>query len=159
MNPQDPLAALQPLREPAAIGWWPPAPGWWILAALLLVGSAVLAYLLWRRHRRNAYRRRALRQLDALHADLAQGRDDTLRYIESVNALLKSVALAAYPRPEVASRHGESWRAFLNAQLPDAEQFAEDFDDAAYRDPPPAIDTQQVHRSARYWIRHHRVAA
>jgi hypothetical protein len=158
MNPQDPLADLHPLREPSAIGWWPPAPGWWLVLALGLVVAALLGYLLWRRHQRNAYRRRALRQLDELQSHHAKSRDD-LRYIESVNALLKSVALSAYPAREVASRHGESWRTFLNENLPPPEQFTEDFDNAAYRNSLPAIDTRQLHRSARYWIRHHRVAA
>ncbi|NQY04093.1 MAG: DUF4381 family protein [Halieaceae bacterium] len=50
MNPQsDPLAALHPLREPAAIALWPPAPGWWLLALLLMV--LLIAAALWLRRR------------------------------------------------------------------------------------------------------------
>lgn len=157
MNPQDPLAALHPLREPTEIGWWPPAAGWWILLVLGLAAVTVLAYLLWRRHHRNAYRRRALRQLDELQSHHAQDQDD-LRYIQDVNALLKSVALVAFPTREVASRHGESWRTFLNENLPSSEQLPAEFDEVAYRDANPGIDTLQLHQSARYWIRHHRMA-
>ena len=60
MNPQDPLAALHPLREPVAIGWWPPAPGWWLLAGLVLAALLALAWYALRRYRANAYRRQAL---------------------------------------------------------------------------------------------------
>jgi hypothetical protein len=158
MNPQDPLAALNPLREPVAIGWWPPAPGWWALLVLGVVALAALCYFLWRRHRRNAYRRRALRQLEALCAGQRASRDDR-RFARELNALLKSVALRAYPAREVASRHGASWRAFLNEGLPAAEQFTADFDEAVYRETPPGIDTERLQRSAQYWIRHHKVAA
>ena len=157
MNP-DPLAALHPLREPAAVGWWPPAPGWWVLLLLALAVIAVTCYLLWRRYQRGAYRRRALRQLEQLHCQHAQNPDNG-RYLEGVNALLKSVALVAYPARDVASRHGESWRLFLNEHLPGDEQFTEEFGDAAYRQTPPAIDEQKLYRSASYWIRHHKVAA
>ena len=43
-NPMDPatlLEQLAPLREPAPITWWPPAPGWWLLGVLMM------ALLLW----------------------------------------------------------------------------------------------------------------
>ena len=102
--------------------------------------------------------RRALCQLDELQQNHRENPDDR-RYISEVNALLKSVALVAYPSRNVASRHGESWRTFLNDSLPVDEQFAPEFEEAAYRSTPPAIDTQQLHRSARHWIRHHKVAA
>ncbi len=158
MNPQDPLAALNPLREPAAIGWWPPAPGWWILLVLGLGAAAALSIFLLRRYRRSAYRRRALRQLQALQSDHQENRDD-LRYVKNVNALLKSVALLAYPARDVASRHGAAWRSFLNDSLPPAEHFTQDFDEAAYRTTLPAIDTERLHRSAHSWIRRHKEAA
>jgi len=158
VTPQDPLAQLHPLRAPAAIGWWPPAPGWWALALAVLAAAALLAYLLWRRRQRNAYRRRAQSQLEALQLQY-RASGDRLSYIEQVNALLKSVALLAYPRESVAAQHGESWRTFLNQCLPPADQFSPTFDDAAYRKNPPEIDPDQVHRSAQYWIWHHRVKA
>lgn len=158
MNPQDPLANLHPLREPAAIGWWPPAPGWWLLVALALAIVGIVTYLLWRRHQRNAYRRRALAQLETLRLQFE--RDGDLRgYIEQLNALLKGVALLAYPRNEIAGQHGETWRNFLNAELPPADQFAVAFDTACYEREPPDLDSEQLHRSAQRWIRQHRVAS
>lgn len=158
MTPQDPLAGLHPLREPVAIGWWPPAPGWWALLVIVLALTALLGYFLWRRRRNNAYRRRALLQLAALRRQYENG-GDRLHYIEQLNALLKRVALTAYPRQQVAGRHGESWRNFLNESLPPSDQFTPAFDAAVYQKTPPEFDPDQVHRSADYWIRHHRAAA
>jgi len=157
VNPQDPLANLHPLRLPEPIGWWPPAPGWWILllGAVLLV--ATLAYLLYNRYKKNAYRRRALRQLHSLYKDYLAN-DDTSCYVRDINALLKSAALLAYPRAEVAPQHGEAWRAFLNRSLPPTEQLQPAFAHAAYQKTCPEIDVARVHRAAQQWIKRHKVA-
>jgi len=157
VNPPDPLAALHPLRSPDPVAWWPPAPGWWILLATIALVTAIAAYLLRRQYRRNAYRRRALRELERI--ELAyQGNGDASDYLASVNALLKSVALRVYPQNEVAAIHGAQWRAFLNRQLPEALQLQRAFDEAAYQKARPDIDLAQVQQAARHWIVHHRVA-
>jgi hypothetical protein len=157
VNPQDPLANLHPLRTPELIGWWPLAPGWWILLLAGILFVATLAYLLRQRYRKNAYRRRALLQLQSLHTDYLVKRD-TSHYLSQINALLKSVALLAYPRTEVAAQHGVAWREFLNRSLPPAEQLQPAFDDAAYQKSSPEIDVAQVHSAARLWIRRHKAA-
>ena len=54
MNPPDPLAELNPLREPLMVSWWPPAPGWWIISLLVLLGIILIGIALRRRHRKNA---------------------------------------------------------------------------------------------------------
>lgn len=157
MNPQDPLANLHPLREPLAIGWWPPAPGWWLLLVTLILLLTTIIWLLVKRRRRHAYRRHALRRLDGLRAQyLSEGNNS--HYLEQVNALLKSVALYACPRAGVAGQHGEHWRHFLNESLPPSEQLGPEFNDAVYRKTNPDIDIEQVHRAAHYWIKHHKVA-
>jgi hypothetical protein len=155
MNPQDPLAGLHPLRTPDIIGWWPPAPGWWALLAALIFAAALTYYLVRRHYTRNAYRRRALQQLAcAQQAYLENG--DASHYLAQVNSLLKSVALLAYPRSEIASAHGPQWRAFLNSSLPEALQLQSNFDNAAYRISCADIDLAQVHRAATRWIKSHR---
>lgn len=156
MNPQDPLANLHPLRQPEIIGWWPPAPGWWALLLLVLLALATLVYLLHRRYRRNAYRRRALLQLQGLR-NTYQSNHDTSHYLGQVNALLKSVALLTYPGNDIAAQHGEAWRTFLNRSLPPGEQLQTDFDDAAYRKHAPDIDVDRLHTAAQHWIKRHRV--
>jgi hypothetical protein len=157
VNPQDPLASLHPLRLPEMIGWWPPAPGWWLLLFVILLGAALLAYLLRKRYKKNAYRRRASIQLQQLR-EAYQADADTSQYISQLNALLKSVALVAYPRIEVAAQHGETWRQFLNRSLPPDTQFEPVFDDAAYQKNCPQIDVERVQRAAQLWIKRHRAA-
>ncbi|MCB1690628.1 MAG: DUF4381 domain-containing protein [Halioglobus sp.] len=158
MNPQDPLANLHPLREPELIGWWPLAPGWWLLLALAILIVAVAIYLARKHYSKNAYRRRALRQLQALLSQY-EADGNTGDYLGNVNALLKSVALRAYPGDSVASQHGESWRLFLNRSLPPEAQLPAAFDNAVYQPQAPDIDMMQLHSAALHWIKKHKAAA
>jgi hypothetical protein len=157
MNPQDPLAALHPLRTPEIIGWWPPAPGWWVLLVTVILVSILIACLARRRYIRNAYRRQALRQLERAQQAF-QENGDASHYLGQINMLLKSVALIAYPRGEVASTHGGHWREFLNRSLPQAMQLQSTFDNAAYQKSCPDLDVDQVHRAAQLWIKQHKAA-
>lgn len=158
MNPQDPLAALHPLREPGPIGWWPPAPGWWLLLGLLLLALAALAWWALRRYRANAYRRRALQQLEAIYAEFHQT-GDRARCLQDVNALLKSVALHAYPRRRVAAASGAAWLAFLNDTGRGRARFEPAFGEALYRPGAATPDPEALRRAAAGWIARHEVAA
>jgi hypothetical protein len=104
----DPLASLRPLHLPAPVGWWPPAPGWWLLALLvLLLGGAAGWY-----YRRTALRRAALAELQRLQQHVT---DDTA-LTAALNQLLRRVALARFPRTQVAALSGTAWLRFLEAR-------------------------------------------
>lgn len=155
MNPQDPLAALHPLRQPEAIGWWPVAPGWWILITLVVAALGVLAWYLISRYRANAYRREALSQLETLHKNHLP--DDGVQvFAQHTNSLLKSVALRVFPRRDVAALSGEEWRTFLNDSAGGTVLFEEQVFDSLYQNAPAATDTAALHRAAEQWIRKHR---
>ena len=156
MNPQDPLANLNPLREPAAISWWPLAPGWWILMLLLLVGAAGLAWWLYRRYRRNRYRRLGLRALQHIQSDFQRSGDVTA-CITAVNALLKNVALQAYPRSHVAHTHGQQWLDFLNNTARGDAGFDSAFAGAQYRPTAKDLPAEKFCQQAASWIRDHEV--
>jgi hypothetical protein len=155
VNPQDPLANLHPLRDPAALGWWPPALGWWLLVAVATVLLAVLLVWLVRRYRADAYRRAGLRQLRALR-ERHQCEPDDAAYLATINALLKSVALRGYPEAHVAAQSGARWIEFLNRTLPDGDGFESAFADAGYRPDATSIDLDRLHDTAARWIRRHR---
>ena len=155
MNPQDPLSKLNPLREPDLVSWWPPAPGWWLLLAVVLLALALCLYLGWRYYRRNAYRRRALKQLQEIRQ---RYRQDTPGGAMAINALLKAVALHAYPRREVAASSGAQWLAFLNNALQSSQQLGPDYIDAIYRKDSQPPDLDAICASAASWIRRHKGA-
>jgi Domain of unknown function (DUF4381) len=160
LNPSDPLAALHPLRSPELIGWWPLAPGWWVLLTLAVLALLALGIFIYRRYKANAYRRQALLQLQALHSQW-QADADASRYLAALNALLKSVALRAFPEGDCASRSGQSWVDFLNQTLPakaGCQGFGEDYAGAAYNPSVPELDFDAIYRTSEHWIRQHRWA-
>lgn len=102
-----------PLRDihlPAPIGWWPPATGWWI-AAGLVVFTALGVLLFLKKLRRHKVRKTAAKQLVLLR----QTKMPVKEKISSLSALLRRVAITAYPRDNVASLTGNAWLQFLDA--------------------------------------------
>ena len=149
MNPQDPLAALAPLREPAAIGWWPLAPGWWFLIALAMLLLTVLGWLAWRRWRARAYRRLASARLTAI--DLSDP-----DYFAKVNRILKAVAVRSYGRRRVARLSGRQWLEFLQASSGGRVSFPEQLADAPYRKPEDLLaQGDALSRAAQAWLGAH----
>lgn len=109
------LQNLQDIVEPAIIGYWPPAPGAWLFPALVVLWIGVGAAALWLRRRRNAYRRAGLQELSIVRRKLIGKKAPTA--VQELAALLKRVALTAFPRQQVASLSGDKWLAFLDATL------------------------------------------
>ncbi len=156
MNPADPLAQLHPLRDPAAIGWWPLAPGWWLLLALLLAGLALAIWWLLRRYRRNAYRRRGTRALQSIRLQW-QDSGNAAHCLGQANALLKAVALQAYPQREVAAASGANWQQFLNAHIDNQRQFTLSALESQYQANVDGVDLEDHLDLVAHWIAHHRV--
>lgn len=148
MNPEIMLSQLAPLREPAAISWWPLAPGWWIVLALSVTLLTGVFLQLRKRRRKTAYRRIALAALEELRSRQA-GTDE-------LNWLLKAAALRAYPQEQVAGLHGAAWQQFLASTCPKValETFAE-LDALYQREPSPV--SGHLFEAAENWIRQHEV--
>ena len=152
-DPSD-LSNLRDIVLPPPVSYWPPAPGWWILATMI---AALLALLVARqivRHRHDAYRRAALKELAALPAPL------DARSAQALSAILKRTALVAFPRAEVAGLTGVAWLRFLDttgrmqafengpaAPLPLIALGA-----------PATADDHAIRDAARNWIHRHRAA-
>lgn len=131
------LSGLQDIVLPGIPALWPPAPGFWILLFLLLI--TVISLWRWRRvlYRRNAYRRAGLELL----ADA--------QTVYEVSVTLKRVALAAFPREEVASLHDTEWANFLNNSCSHCH-----FDAETWRENTQTAD-RTLHEKASVWIRKH----
>jgi hypothetical protein len=133
---------MHDLLLPPPIPFWPATPAWAVLGALLLALLLWLARRSWRAWRRDAYRREALRALDAAQASA------------EIAELLKRTALAAWPRSEVAALSGVAWAGFLRRTAPRARfsgDAAESLSTLAYA---PAM-TEGAKAAARLWVRHH----
>lgn len=105
---------LRDIVIPEPVGLWPPAPFVWVL---LGAGCFGLALLIWRgvaRWRAGAYRRAGLALLSQIEERLlAQGKEAAA--LADLSILLKRVALAAFPRKQVAPLYGDEWLAFLDS--------------------------------------------
>jgi hypothetical protein len=106
-DPAD-LANLRDIVLPPAVSYWPPAPGWWIVGATLVAVALLLLAKGLARYRRNAYRRQALHELDAI------GPASNAVAAQRISAVLKRAALVAFPRTNVARLSGASWLGFLD---------------------------------------------
>ena len=109
-----PMADLRDWHLPDPVSWWPPAPGWWIVAAGVLIALALVVRLWLRRRGRISFRRAARRELERLERELATD-GDRRRYLAELSRLLRRLALARYPRDQVAGLTGDDWLAFLDA--------------------------------------------
>ena len=133
------LSNLRDIVVPDPPPFWPPAPGVWVVLGIV---TAVVLIVCWRFHaawKRNAYRRAGLALLGG--ATSAHG----------FAVILKRVALAVFPREQVASLYGKDWVAFLNMTCSRS-----DFSEVRTTDP-SAEASQELIALAGIWIRHHRV--
>ncbi len=153
------LDGLADLVVPPPVPWTPQTWGWAVLAVVLL---AVAAWA-WGRHRRrlaaNRYRVEALAELARIEARLG---GEQAAALAAIPPLLKRVALAVWPRAEVAALSRADWVAFLRAHAPLPDAAARLLDDAEYRSPAElaalsAGDAVACARAARSWIEAHRV--
>ena len=100
---------LEPITAPEPVSFWPPQPGWYVVIAILVVLLIYGIYRYIQHKRRNAYRKRALQELDKLST-----RPVDQALLADLNALLKVTALKGYPRNMVADLTGTPWLEFLD---------------------------------------------
>ena len=137
-----------------AVAWWPVTGGWKVLGALLALLLAWRAYRGYQRWRRNRYRRQALAHLSSL-GELPAG-----ERLPRLAALLKTTALAVYPRDEVAPLSGKAWLRWLEASTRTpvfSDSSGRLLCGAQYRaDVPLEMGAlEQLNREIAAWIRHH----
>lgn len=118
------LQSLRDIHLPAPISIWPLAPGWYILIALITSAVLVLFYLYYRKCLYARAKKQALKKLQHLHSLYQQGHDAQL-LIAQASILLRRVALAYFPRQQIAGLHGTRWLQFLDQNSP-LENFARD---------------------------------
>jgi hypothetical protein len=156
VNPSDPLAQLRDIHLPEAVSWWPLAPGWWVLAALLVAGFAYTGHYLWQCHQAFSYRRQALQQIKQLPNNSQHQR------ITALFALLKRVAVSAYPELNLSSLSQAEFIDFLKKTTPKAgfDQLPTNWQTLFYANNSevPVELVNQLLLSGTRWIKHHPLA-
>lgn len=150
----DPLAQLRDIHLPESVGWWPPAPGWWILAVAVIGLSLFLIVRLVNHQRRQAYRRTARREIQALQLNAAALAP--VQVLQGCNALLKRTAKQAYPEFRSESLSGQQWLRFLHSSCPDPcfTDNGEWFGDGLYQ-ASIECDKDQILAETSIWINKH----
>jgi hypothetical protein len=150
------LDRLNDIVLTGTVGWWPLAPGWYVLLSIATLALVFLGWRSWKSWRRNEYRRQALEELQRIR------QDPQARSLAALPALLKRVALHAWPRPVVAPLSGPDWHAFLDrtsGQTAFASGAGEALDRLSYgtgeeQRLSPA-DENTLLRASEFWIRKH----
>lgn len=112
MDNQQLIVQLKDLHLPSPPGLWPLAFGWYLLLFISLFVIVMMFYWSSRRWINNRAQRCAIKELDKLRQ--AYNQDPDIKYIEKLSILLKRVALAYFPRKEIAGLSGKKWLKFLN---------------------------------------------
>lgn len=140
---------LQDIHLPSA-AWWPPAPGWWLVAGLVVLSVAVVAWWVWRRAGRRSLRA-ALRAVDVLAAAYARDGDDP-QLADGASRLLRRVACMV--DRGAASESGNPWRKFLHDYARDTatQEALDQLIDARFQ-PRPVLDAPALLAALRRWCR------
>ena len=131
---------LRDIVPPDAPPLWPLATEAWLLLLILASIAAILIFQRRQATKRDAYRRAGLALLDGVST------------VHDVSVVLKRVALAAYPREQVASLYGEDWATFLRQTC-----HHRDYSPVLQANPDDPA-SHEVIQLADDWIKHHRVA-
>ncbi|MDM9620873.1 DUF4381 domain-containing protein [Rhizobium sp. S96] len=156
------LRSLKDIAVPQPVSWMPQTWGWGALAAITIAALLLCAALFYRRWRRNAYRREALRLLDEI-ADDFRSPQTREQAITRLGELLKRTALAAWPRQTIAAASGNDWVSFVSAHQGGeiGTSLKSYLDDLEYH-APTALNVEagdNLLRDARHWIERHHVSA
>ena len=155
------LANLHDIVVPPPTSWWPPAAGWYLLGVLLLIAATWLVVAAIRHWRKNRYRAAGIALLKELRQSSRQATPGEV--VAELNRLLKRVALARWPRRDVAQLVGAEWIDFLDRTGPTDKRFTTDqahaLRDVAYSDQLSqqltAAQLGELFMAADRWIRQH----
>lgn len=164
MNPQDtisaqdPLAQLQDIHLPAAIGMWPLAWGWWFLLITTCLIVAIAVFFIRRRISRNAYRQLALHELTIIQQKF--NAQQPAEYLQALSILLRRTALSGFGSQFDTTLKGREWLQWLDEQNPKSVyRFDSDAGRALLIGPyqkHPEIDHVELHKIVESWIQQHR---
>ena len=158
VNSPPELSQLRDIHLPDPISWWPLAPGWYLLLLIILIFVTILFLIVGRYYRNGRAKRQALHLLDQYLKDYQRAPDlSTSIFSTNIAELLKRVALAYYPRSQVASLQGDAWIQFLNCTAKGVDFYSvrEALLELPYQ-PGKKYDLRPLFTVARQWIKRQR---
>lgn len=108
------VRGIAEILPPDRVNWLPTTVGWKLSLLILLGWLGRTLWRQWQHWRCNRYRRAALAELEHIVSE----QPDARHQLDAIARLLKSTALHAYPRTEVATLSGPQWITWLNAHAP-----------------------------------------
>ncbi len=153
MNTDNPLLRLRAAHAPADISWWPPAIGWWLVVTVLIALMVFISIRLYRRYRRQAYKREALHEWSLIkqHYESIQ---DSHYLINALSNLLKRTCISRYGRSSTAGLTSQAWLAFLD-RTGKTEAFSQGPGQALVTEryqKQPTVDAQSLLTTTRRWL-------
>jgi hypothetical protein len=133
------LNNLRDIVIPDPPPFWPPAPGMWVALGIVVVIVLLVGWRLHAVRKRHAYRKAGLLLLRSA------------KTAHDVSVVVKRVALAVFPREQVASLYGEAWVTFLHSTCPRSYFSALVTSDASTKADEELVELAGI------WIQHHRV--
>lgn len=116
------LSQLRDIHLPPPVSWWPPAPGWWLLLMIFILLILGL-WFVYRRHKRDAWRRTALVELAHLRQQYRSQQFTPQHIVGELSVLMRRVAVSYFPREQAAKLSGDEWLAFLDRSRRDGASF------------------------------------
>ncbi len=109
LNPQNDALKLAPIKEPAPILFTFETVGWKILAIVIFILLQIFLYKWIQHYKKNTYRRVAIKRLSTINTN-------SNKSINESAIILKTVAITAYGRENVAALYGAEWLLFLESK-------------------------------------------
>lgn len=113
-NPTNLLQNLRGIHLPSPISMWPKTFGWYILIALLIILTLTMTVKLYRYYFKKSCQKKLINELHRLTTLYFTSPTESLA---KISILLRRIALAAFPRKEVAGLNGEAWLKFLDREV------------------------------------------
>ena len=156
MEPQEEIIDLGPLIQSPRVAFQFDTPGWYVLLTVAVIILLFIVIIGIRKYLKNAYRREALRLLEAIENRFQKEQD--VACLNDAMILLKQVSLQTYSRSEVADLHGEKWLNFLDSKSKQAtfSTFKQTIFSALYKS--EITDNSQVlgiFKQSQNWIENH----
>ena len=147
------------LIEPESISYSFNTPGWHLVFGLILLVIIIIAFIQFRKYKRNEYRRQAISEIENIKQT-----GNCNESILKLNSLLKIVAIQIYGRTKVAALYGKQWFGFLASSVNKTENIPinsfDDFAKALYNKDFNLTDTQfnSLVAFAILWVNNHKKA-